>query len=270
MIAKKWLFIGVGLIIVLGVILGFVFFRPEQPPAPAPPPVPAPPAPSPAPSPTPPIPPTPPPSPPPPVPPASEIYASSLDDLIGFWEGKVRLADLTGAGRTAAIEEALRHEGTKAVSTALEEEGYTLNQEKAKVIRVNFDDPEQPEVTIVSIPSNPGPGGSKAAIVVAMPTAGEPIYMGYMTNIGVVSGSGSVIVYPSFFIRTAYWIDGRIIWWQYWWYDSYNHPNWYYSWWYWHWEYYWDHDYPWYPWYTWYYSWFYWHSWWYWSTWWDF
>ena len=158
----------------------------------------------------------------------------------------------------------------QSVSTALEDEGYDFNQDDAEVTRVNFDDPEQPEIVIVSIPSDPGPEDSQATTIIAIPETGDPISMGYITNIAVIDDDGSVVVHPSFFIHAVYWIDGQLIWWHYWWYDSHNHPNWYYSWWYWHWEYYWGHDYAWYPWYTWFYSWFYWHYWWYWSTWWVF
>jgi hypothetical protein len=204
------------------------------------------------------------------VPPASESFTGSVDELIGFWEGEVQLQDLAGADRAAAIEKALLDEGMQSVSTALEEEGYVLNQEDAEVIQVNFDDPEQPELVIVSIPSEPGPGNSQATAIVALPEKGTPLSMGYITNIAVIDRDGSVVVHPSFFIRAVYWIDGQAIWWHYWWYDSQNHPNWYYSWWYWHWGYYWDHGYSWYPWYTWFYSWYYWRYWWYWSTWWAF
>jgi len=158
----------------------------------------------------------------------------------------------------------------KSVSAALEEEGYALDQEQAEVIQASFDDPEQPVLIIVSIPSEPGPGKSQGTAIIVLPEKGTPLSMAFITNIHTFDRQGRVIVHPSFFIRAAYWIDGRVIWWHYWWYDSQNHPNWYYSWWYWHWGYYWDHGYSWYPWYTWFYSWFYWRYWWYWSTWWVF
>jgi hypothetical protein len=203
-------------------------------------------------------------------PPASESYAGSLDELINFWQGEGHLEDLAGADRSAAIEEALLDEGMQSVSDALEAEGYTLNPEQAEVIRATFDDPEQPEVIIVSIPSPANPENSKATAIIAFPGEGAPLVMGYITNIGVIASDGSVVVQPSFFVRALHWVDGQLVWWQYWWYDSSNHPNWYYSWWYWHWWYYWDYGYSWYPWHTWFYSWFYWDYWWYWSTWWAF
>ena len=241
-IAKKWFLLGLVFIVVFTLIAGCACPSPEPTPTLTPTP----------------------------APPASESYVGSVDELIDFWSGTVHLEDLSGADRAAAIEEALDDEGMEAVSEALEQEGYDLDQEQAEAIGVSFDDPEQPELTIVSIPSEPGPEGNKATAIVAIPESGNPLPVGYITNIAVIGGQGSPVVHPAFFIRAVCWVDGRLIWWHYWWYDSHNHPNWYYSWWYWHWGYYWEHDYLWYPWYTWFYSWFYWHYWWYWSTWWPF
>jgi hypothetical protein len=202
-----------------------------------------------------------------PSPGRGEGYVGSLFELIDYWEDEVHLEDLVGPEKHAVVEEALALEGAMELYDILADEGYELNPAEAEVTLAEI---PASVVTIVYIPSLPGPEDTKAALIVALPGIGIPIYMAYTTSIDVIGRYGSVVVHPSFFIRAYYWVDGRIFWWHYWWYDSHNHPNWYYSWWYWHWWYYWDHDYPWYPWYTWYYSWFYWDYWWYWSTWWAF
>ncbi len=195
-------------------------------------------------------------------------FVDSLWELVDYWEGEVQLVDLVGTERDAAIEEALGViESAPEIGEVIDTEIVEMNLVGIEPIRAHTPDGV---ITIVPIPVIAKDEDSKAAIIVALPETGEPMVAGYITNINVIGNQGRVVVYPSFFIRSWWWIGGRIIWWNYWWYDSSNHPNWYYSWWYWHYRYYEYYGYRWYPWYTWYYSWFYWRYWWYWSTWWDF
>lgn len=71
-----------------------------------------------------------------------------------------------------------------------------------------------------------------------------------------------------FYITTLRWIGGRIVYWNYWWFDSGHHPNWYYAHYYWYWRYYgWYYGGFWPYWYWWAHGWYYWHYWYYWSTW---
>jgi hypothetical protein len=72
---------------------------------------------------------------------------------------------------------------------------------------------------------------------------------------------------PYFYITTLHWIGGRIIYWNYWWFDSGHHPNWYYAHYYWYWHYYGWYGWAWPYWYWWGYGWYYWRYWYYWSTW---
>ncbi len=71
---------------------------------------------------------------------------------------------------------------------------------------------------------------------------------------------------PYFYITTLQVIDGRIVHWHYWWFDSHHHPNWFYA----CYRTYWTHFYqvgilwPW--WHQWAYGWTYWRFWYYWST----
>lgn len=70
-----------------------------------------------------------------------------------------------------------------------------------------------------------------------------------------------------FYITTLRWIGGRIVYWNYWWFNSHHHPNWYYSHYYWYWKYYVWYAWDWPYWYWWVNGWYYWHYWYYWSTW---
>jgi len=71
---------------------------------------------------------------------------------------------------------------------------------------------------------------------------------------------------PYFYVTTLRWVNGRIVPWRYWWYDSNRHPNWYYAF-YKHYRgYYLRLDIPWPGWYHWAYGWYYWRFWYYWST----
>ena len=205
---------------------------------------------------------------PPQSPKAGEGFVDSLWELIDYWEGEVLLEDLTGTEADAVVEEALDViYGTPEIIEVIETEIIELDLAGAQPILADTPDGL---VAIVSIPAIPELEDGKAEIIVALPDSGPPLVMGFITNINVVDVHGMVIVHPSFIIRAWWWIGGRIVWWNYWWYDSHNHPNWYYSWWYWYYRYYEYYDYRWYGWYTWYYSWFYWRYWWYWSTWWAF
>jgi hypothetical protein len=72
---------------------------------------------------------------------------------------------------------------------------------------------------------------------------------------------------PYFYITSLRWINGQIIVWNYWWFDSHHHPNWYYSHYYWYWQYYGWRQWAWPYWYWWVHGWYYWRYWYYWSTW---
>jgi len=243
MVGKKWVFIGLSLILVLSMLAGCS--TQLKLPAVAP-------------------------QVKEPLPPATvgPGFADSLWELIDFWEGEVQLEGLVGAERDAAIEKALGViEGAPEVLDVIDTEIIEMDLAGAEPILANTPDGL---VTIVPIPAIPVAEENKAAIIVALPEGGQPLIMGYITNIFIIDPRGRVVVHPAFLIRAWWWVDGRIIWWHYWWYDSHNHPNWYYSWWYWYYRYFEYYDYPWYPWYTWFYSWFYWHYWWYWSTWWPY
>jgi len=73
---------------------------------------------------------------------------------------------------------------------------------------------------------------------------------------------------PYFYITTLRWIGGPvpILYWHYWWFDSHNHPNWYYSHYFWYWRYYGWYLVDWPYWYWWVHGWYYWQYWYFWST----
>lgn len=72
---------------------------------------------------------------------------------------------------------------------------------------------------------------------------------------------------PYFYVTTLHVAAGRIVYWHYWWYDSNNHPNWYYAYYLHYWDYYLSYGYDWSWWYHWVYGWYYWRFWYYWSAW---
>ena len=196
-----------------------------------------------------------------------EGWVDSLWELNDYWEGQVHLEDLVGSQRDYYIEQATGLiYGIPEVADTIETEIIQLDLVSADVFGAQT---PGGDIVVVSIPGYAG--DDRAAITVAMPQdGGEPLIMGFISNIFMLDYTGRVVVYPAFLIRGWWWIDGHIVWWNYWWYDSHNHPNWYYSWWYWYYRYFEYYGHYWYGWYTWYYSWFYWDYWWYWSTWWAF
>lgn len=72
---------------------------------------------------------------------------------------------------------------------------------------------------------------------------------------------------PYFYVTTLQWIDGRIVPWRYWWYDSHHHPDWYYACYRHYWEAYHHAGQAWPAWHVWAYGWSYWRFWYYWSAW---
>jgi len=71
---------------------------------------------------------------------------------------------------------------------------------------------------------------------------------------------------PYFYITTLQVIQGRIVYWHYWWFDSNHHPNWYYAYYQTYWDFFYRFGVPWPGWHQWAYGWYYWRFWYYWST----
>jgi hypothetical protein len=117
----------------------------------------------------------------------------------------------------------------------------------------------------------PSPEQLSAYLVAMVATDGTSFFQAHHTNLDprlaelpdppiIVNGM------PYFYITTLQIVNGRIVYWRYWWYNSNNHPNWYYAYYQFYWGYY-SHmvdGWPW--WHHWAYGWIYWRFWYYWST----
>ncbi len=131
----------------------------------------------------------------------------------------------------------------------------------------------------VSIPLKPDGRGVATTLMIAYDTSGQSLGngMAMYTRGNVLPSSRQpevdpfiiVNAEPYWFISWHWWAWGRgLVWWDYWWYDSHNHPNWYWGV-YWWWRSYIKYYYGpyWGLWYPWYWHWVYWRHWNYWSTW---
>jgi hypothetical protein len=116
------------------------------------------------------------------------------------------------------------------------------------------------------------PESSKAYLVAMVAEDGTSFFQAHKTNLDphlAAVPDPAIIVngMPYFYITTLHVVDGRIIYWRYWWYEAGNHPNWYYAYYLHYWDYYLYGPYDWPWWYHWAYGWYYWRFWNYWSAW---
>jgi hypothetical protein len=117
------------------------------------------------------------------------------------------------------------------------------------------------------------PRGELSAYLVAMVADdGTSFFQAHHTNVDpklaeVPDPPIAVNGMPYFYITTLQVINGQIVYWHYWWYDSNNHPNWYFACYQHYWDYYYGYGYVWPWWHYWAYGWTYWRFWYYWSTW---
>jgi hypothetical protein len=176
-------------------------------------------------------------------------------------------------------------EDTEAVRQAMRDKGFHFdfwNPERTEVMRIWIEDAsgvalEVEAMTTTTFAEVAPDVWLSGALTLMQPVDGSPgLYQAHHTNLDphlaevpdppiIVNGM------PYFYITTLRWVGpwpgGRIVYWNYWWFDSHHHPNWYYSHWYWYFKYYcwydWDQPY----WWWWAHGWYYWRYWYYWSTW---
>jgi len=123
--------------------------------------------------------------------------------------------------------------------------------------------------------SGDGPNGTRAFIAAAIMYDGTNLVMGATTNLlppEQVPGVDPYIIVnamPYIYIDWYWWrcvYPKYIVHWRYWWYNSHNHPNWFWG------CYWWWRIYVryycvnWYPWWWWWWHWIYWRHWYWWST----
>jgi hypothetical protein len=117
----------------------------------------------------------------------------------------------------------------------------------------------------------PAPEELSAYLVAMVADDGYTFFQAHHTNLDphLAEVPDPPITYngmPYFYITTLQIVNGRVVFWHYWWFDSHHHPNWYYSAFFHYWGYY-AHagvDWPW--WHHWAYGWYYWRFWYFWST----
>ena len=119
------------------------------------------------------------------------------------------------------------------------------------------------------------PSELSAYLVAMVAEDGTSLFQAHHTNLDpyLAEVPDPPIVYndmPYFYITVLQIVQGRILYWNYWWFDSHHHPNWYYA----SYQYFWTYRYHvdplwpglWPGWYHWAYGWYYWRFWYYWST----
>ena len=205
-----------------------------------------------------------------------QLYAETVPDLSTLLDCcacEAHIEELVGPDRAAALDMLTHREETIALIDAMADKGFEFADPTfAEVMRVEIACPSEPP-TVVTAMSWPVQANELSAAITAMVDEQDMgFFQAHHTNLDpnlaevpdppiIVNGM------PYFYITTLRWINGRIIRWHYWWFDSHHHPNWYYSHYYWYWWYYRWYDVYWPYWYCWTHGWYYWRYWYYWSTW---
>jgi hypothetical protein len=229
-----------------------------------------------------------------------------LESLLNY-PNNVHIEDLAGVPAEQMIQTLVARPEAVQLRMALGEAGYMIDLRGAQAMQVTLDDGSglQRIIDVVVVPTAVGqrlflplvlrgytagaihltppewhqeivesgsPADSTAYLVAMVADDGTSFFQAHKTNLDPKLAElpdPAIIVngMPYFYITTLHIVDGRLIYWHYWWYDSHHHPNWYYA----YYLHYWDYylyglyDWPW--WYHWTYGWYYWRFWNYWSAW---
>lgn len=171
-------------------------------------------------------------------------------------------------------------EGFEEIQDKLDDKGYDFDKDVASISRFwGSISGEQFSGYALSWWSGDGPDGTRAFIAAALLDDGTSTVFGVITNLlppDQVSEIDPYIIVnamPYIYVDWYWWVWGpipKIVRWNYWWYDSHSHPNWYWGsyWWWrtyirWYWE---GWGEVWRPWWWWFWSWMYWKHWYWWST----
>jgi hypothetical protein len=230
---------------------------------------------------------------------------SDLFDLLND-PYKTQIQDLAGPDKEHVLSTLLTRPEAIQLRRAMAEKGFFANQSAAQAMRVTVQGVTQTltidvavapmvagrriflplvlrnyagsHASLASVERSdetlppPSPEGLSAYLVAMVASNGTSFFQAHHTNLDprlaevpdlaiVVNGM------PYFYITTLQVVHGRIVYWHYWWYDSDNHPNWYYAYYRYYWSYYYHAGFGWPWWYHWGYGWTYWRFWYYWSTW---
>jgi hypothetical protein len=188
----------------------------------------------------------------------------------------VRITTLTGSDAAMARDMLMGRPETVELMAAMASKGFVFDPLSAEVMRIEtesvYPDGTVASVEITAMTMTTIQNELSAALTAMVDSNQVGFFQAHHTNLDpqlaevpdppiIVNGM------PYFYITTLRWINGRIIPWHYWWFNSHHHPNWYYSHYYWYWRYYWWYRVDWPYWYWWGYGWYYWRYWYFWSTW---
>jgi hypothetical protein len=181
-----------------------------------------------------------------------------------------------GPDRDAVIADLWERPETQALLTAMGDKGFVFDATDADamtmVVETDATEIRLIGMTVTMVADEKM--GALTAIGCPQMACPEGFYQAHFTNLDPLLAEvpDPPIVFngmPYFFITTLRWVNGRIVYWRYWWFDSHHHPNWYYSHYFWYWRHwYWYYtgvDWP--YWYWWAHGWYYWRYWYFWSTW---
>ena len=193
----------------------------------------------------------------------------------------VQIAELEGTKRDEAIAFLLPRPETLALLGAMSAKGFPFDEvyviDNADAMEIRMDTDSGPigliGMTVTTV-ANELMGAVTAMVCVEGCQADEGFFQAHFTNLDPLLAEvpDPPIVFngmPYFFITTLRWVNGRIVYWRYWWFDSHHHPNWYYSHYFWYWRYWHWYNFTvdWPYWYWWAHGWYYWRYWYFWSTW---
>jgi len=216
------------------------------------------------------------------VTPVPGIEPESLQDLVEFPETPGDTMLITSDDPTGAINKITGTPDWGNVTEALGQKGYTFDLAQATVEDVSSGSLGGFFGYVLSAWSTEmGTNGTRAFIAAMFEfNSNSSIVVGGITNLLPPDQVPEVDPYiivnamPYIYIRW-YWYAwqpiGKVVSWNYWWYDSHSHPNWYWGC-YWWWRtdvaYHWQGAYgqPWLPWWWWFWHWAYWRNWYWWST----
>jgi len=206
---------------------------------------------------------------------------AGMEELLNY-PYDVHIVDLEEPERQLVLDKLLARPETVALMGEMAAKGFVFDPATADVMLIEITtdtDPVEVEAMTMSTILEDVANDLllSGALTAMLPTDGsEGFFQAHHTNLDPhLADLPDPVIYvngmPYFYITTLHWIggpiDGRIIYWNYWWFDSGHHPNWYYAHYYWYWHYYGWYGYAWPYWYWWGYGWYYWHYWYYWSTW---
>ena len=195
----------------------------------------------------------------------------NMEELLNYpWD--VHIMDLEGPERQAVLDKLMARPETVDLMGAMAAKGFVFDPATADVMLIEVGNESGVPTIVEAMAMSTIANELSGALTAMLADDGTGFFQAHHTNLDPALAEvpdPPIIVnnMSYFYITTLHWIGGRIIYWNYWWFDSGHHPNWYYAHYYWYWHYYGWYGWAWPYWYWWGYGWYYWRYWYYWSTW---